>query len=100
MKPSPDLSKLSQTTKSWGNAYQLPIVPILTEEINVCCVGHVFGKLPVLPGQSGGHFVQDFLVDQSQSTGGGARMVDPVQFDLTQSPGYVFRIQASCGKRF
>jgi hypothetical protein len=73
----------------------------LSEELYVCCIGHAFGQAPpsLELGEDPVYFVQDFLVDQSQSTGGGSFMADPIQFDLTLSAGYVFRILASCGKQ-
>jgi hypothetical protein len=73
---------------------------ILTEDLQVCCVGHSFGPKPDGLGGPAAYYVQDFLVDQSQSTGGGAFMADPIQFDLTRSTGYRYRISAACGKHF
>lgn len=82
----------------WGKV--LPTLffpaPTLSEDLYVCCIGHAFGQLP--PFLRGGYFVHDFLVDQSQSTGGGSFLSDPIQFDLTQSRGYMYRISSSCGK--
>jgi hypothetical protein len=80
--------------------FPVPVEPILGEDLYVCCIGHAFGQIPPEPGIPPRFFVTDFLVDQSQSTGGGARMADPIQFDLTQSSGYSFNILAACGKRF
>jgi hypothetical protein len=83
--------------------FPFPLIPILSEDIYVCCVGHSFSRLPndVLPIDSPPiYIVEDFLVDQSQSTGGGALLADPLQFDLAQSSGYRFRIFAGCSKRF
>lgn len=85
--------------RQWGNILPLPSGPILSENLYICCLGHAFGQVP--PTESEGeplYFVSDFLVDQSQSTGGGAFMVDPIQFDLTLSQGYVYQVMASCGK--
>jgi len=77
----------------------LPVLPILSEEIYVCCIGHAFGQVPsIIPGAPPVYFVHDFLVDQSQSTGGGASLVDPIQFDLTQSAGYMYQISSTCEK--
>jgi hypothetical protein len=74
---------------------------ILSEDLYVCCTGHAFGVVPPDdPGDPPIYFVHDILVDQSQSTGGGAFMADPIQFDLTRSTGYIYRISALCGKHF
>ena len=65
-----------------------PKGPILSEDIFVCCIGHAFGEVPptmLPPGAQPIYFVTDFLIDQSQSTGGGSFLADPIQFDLTQS---------------
>jgi hypothetical protein len=44
------------------------------------------------------HYIaQDFLVDQSQSTGGGAMMQDPTQFDLSAAYGYRYSVNAPPG---
>jgi hypothetical protein len=81
----------------------VPLAPILTESIYVCSIGHAFGQFPtelLPPGSEPVYFVSDFLVDQSQSTGGGAFLADPIQFDLTQSTGYMFSILAPSGRNF
>src|SRR5215470_2311407 len=72
-------------------------VPMLSEDIYVCCIGHAFGQLPDVR-TAPVYVVHDFLVDQSQSTGGGAFLADPIQFDLNLSPGYAYRILSSCGR--
>lgn len=79
----------------------LPLGPILSEDIYVCCIGHAFGIVPNEGGplREAVYFVQDFLVDQSQSTGCGSFLTDPIQFDLTQSRGYMYQIFGSCGKK-
>ncbi len=80
-----------------------PKGPILSEDIFVCCIGHAFGEVPptmLPPGAQPIYFVTDFLIDQSQSTNGGSVLADPIQFDLTQSTGYMYQILAACGKRF
>lgn len=62
--------------KVWGKRFPIPFLPpILTENITVCSVGHGFGQVTMPPGESQQpiYFVQDFLLDQSQSTGGGSR---------------------------
>ena len=85
----------------WGRRFPFPVPvgPILSEDIYVCCIGHAFGQVPPEPGADPAYFVNDFLVDQSESTGGGSFLADPIQFDLTQSTGYMYRILASCGKQ-
>jgi hypothetical protein len=72
--------------------------PSISEEFDICCVGHNFFKIPQPLGE--GYVVQDYLLDQTQLTHGGAHMVDPLQLDLTQSSGYAFHLRAACGKRF
>src|SRR6516162_5565746 len=86
----------------WGNRIPIPLLtePILSEDIYVCCIGHAFGQAPTDPGQPPAYFVNDFLVDQSQSTGCGSFMMDPIQFDLTKSKGYMYRVFGACGKKF
>ncbi len=42
----------------------------------------------------------DFFVDQSQSTAGGVKMADQIQFDFTRSSAYMFSVSAACGKQF
>lgn len=89
--------------RPWGNRlpFPWPIGPILTEHIKVDSIGHAFGQVPpMVPSQPPVYFVQDFLVDQSQSTGGGSLLADPIQFDLTHSLGYRFHIVASSGQHF
>lgn len=87
---------------SWIIKHPIPMpVGLLTEDLYVCCIGHAFGQIPPEtqpPGAKPVYFVTDFLVDQSQSTGGGAKMTDPIQFDLTRSSGYTFQLLAACGK--
>jgi len=81
----------------------VPVAPILTESIYVCSIGHAFGQFPtelLPPGSEPVYFVSDFLVDQSQSTGGGAFLADPIQFDLTKTTGYMFSILAASGRNF
>jgi hypothetical protein len=88
----------------WIRKLPIPVpAGLLTEDLYVCCIGHAFGQIPpetLPPGTQPVYFVTDFLVDQSQSTGGGAKMIDPIQFDLTRSSGYMFQILAACGKIF
>lgn len=88
--------------KRWGHITPLPLSgPTLTENLSVYGLGHVFGEVPLEdPSRPPMYFVSDFLVDQSQSTGGGAFMESPIQFDLTLSQGYAYQIAAPSGKRF
>ena len=80
-----------------------PQIAVLGEDITVASVGHAFVQVPASlldPESKPTYLVTDFLVDQSQSTGGGGAQQDPVQMDLTQSPGYNFNVLAPAGKHF
>jgi len=90
--------------RPWGQlrprtkAFLYPVI----ENITVPSIGHAFGQIPgfLLPGSPALYVVLDFLIDQSQSTGGGAALSDPIQFDLTQGSGFKYIISAAGGKRF
>jgi hypothetical protein len=99
------MTATSPVTKLWGKRFPIPIHPfprILSEEITVSTIGHAFGELPpeFSPTQSPLYFVQDFLVDQSQSTGGGSALTDPLLLDLNNIRGYTYFLQAASDRRF
>ena len=80
-----------------------PPFDVISEEFDVCCTGHNFFALPndvLLPREPARYVVQDYLLDQSHLTGGGAAMVERTQADFTASTGYSFQLRASCGKAF
>jgi hypothetical protein len=81
----------------FGRRAILPVGPKVAENIVVTSIGHAFGPIPPAAPGPKRYFVQDFLLDQSQSTGGGAAMQDPVQFDLSAAYGYRFSITAPPG---
>lgn len=79
-----------------------PAYPLQSEDITVHTIGHAFGKVPpaVEPGGKTVYFVNDFLIDQSQSTGGGSFLADPIHFDLTKRSGYRYQILSHATKHF
>ncbi len=86
--------------KPWGWGTVIPRLPILNEDVQVCSIGHAFGKIPDdLPAEEPTYFVHDFLIDQSQSTNGGSALSELIQCDFTQSPGYRYTIYPSHGKK-
>jgi hypothetical protein len=106
MNPTASASNLE--SRPWGKVRVIPRPPrwpiprpiqIITEHIDVCTIGHAFTEIPpeVLFGSSPVYIVSDFLIDQSQSTGGGSALVDPIEFDLTTGHMYVYRL-TFCGK--
>jgi hypothetical protein len=97
------LAQMSQEPNSTlGSIIQRPNLGIITENINVCNIGHAFGKNPGVfnNAHQQQYFLQDFIVDQSQSTGGGAAMADPTSFDLSSARAYQFWVANPCGKKF
>lgn len=78
----------------------MPVGPKIVENIVVTSLGHAFGPVPTDGPGPKRYFVQDFLVDQSQSTGGGAVLQSPLQFDLSASYGYRYSVTAPSGMRF
>jgi hypothetical protein len=95
------LNRTPTISKVWGKRFPIPLLsPILKEDITICSVGHAFGQVEPTEPQPATYFVHDFLLDQSQSTGGGSALIDPIQFDLTNSAGYEYMLQAACEKRF
>ena len=79
--------------RPWGTKFIL--LPPLTEAITISTIGHAFGQTP-----DGDFYVHDFLIDQTQSTGGGSALVDPIQFDLTTGGSYRFHLTCQEGKNF
>jgi hypothetical protein len=84
----------------FGRRTPVPVGPKITETLVVTSIGHTFGLIaPIDPGPKH-YIVQDFLVDQSQSTGGGAMMQNPIQFDLSAAYGYRYSVNAPPGMWF
>ena len=78
--------------RPWAKPHKPPGV-ILRENIEVSSIGHAFGEVPELPPDGPPtYFVHDFLVDQSQSTGGGSALADPIKFDLTTGTAYQYHL--------
>ena len=97
-------NELARRLRSLG-VIPLPGPPfdVITEEFDICCVGHNFFPLPsdvLHPSEPMRYVVQDYLLDQSRRTGAGAAMVERTQADFTASVGYAFQLRASCGKAF
>jgi hypothetical protein len=99
------MNTISPVTKPWGKTFPIPkppSSPVLAEDIKISSIGHAFGQLPteLSHGRPPLYFVHDFLLDQSQSTGGGSALVDPLQFDLNNSAGYKYILQAASDRTF
>jgi hypothetical protein len=87
-------------TTPFGRRAILPVGPKITEELIVTSLGHAFVESPPDPPRPKQYIVQDFLADQSQSTGGGAKMQDLIQFDLSAAYGYRYSLTAPSGMQF
>lgn len=57
----------------------------IRETLIPCCIGHTFTKHPDFPGAPVGYVIQDFLVDSSGLSGGGAEMEPVLQVGLNES---------------
>jgi hypothetical protein len=98
--PAPGGLEYYPVKTPFGRRAIVPLGPKIIENLVVTSIGHAFGQIPpVVPGPKL-YFVQDFLVDQSQSTGGGAMMQDPLQFDLSAAYGYRYNVTAPSGMKF
>jgi hypothetical protein len=84
----------------FGRRSPVPVGPKITETLLVTSIGHTFGSVPSIEPGPRQYFVQDFLVDQSQTTGGGAMMQNPLQFDLSVAYGYRYSVNAPAGFLF
>lgn len=84
----------------FGRRSPVPVGPKITETLIVTSIGHTFGSIAPIGHGPTYYFAQDFLVDQSQSTGGGALMQDPMQFDPSAAYGYRYRVNAPSGMWF
>jgi hypothetical protein len=67
--------------------------PSIVENVFFTNVGHTFGPLsPVIPGTPQRYIVQDFLLDQTGTSGADGKMDNLKSFDLTTSTAYRFNV--------
>jgi hypothetical protein len=81
----------SSATTRWGTMTH-PVVRPFVEQITVSSIGHAFGPVRNDVHQAPLHFVSDFLIDQSQSTGGGSALPGTIHLDLDKWSGYRYVI--------
>ncbi len=79
--PEPSIRTKSITEYSFG---------FIRETLNVCKIGT----------RTHQNFPQEFIVDPSHLTNGGAPMQDWIQLDLGNCKGYIFEIVPTCGRKF
>ncbi|MFM9910184.1 MAG: hypothetical protein ACKVOW_12580 [Chitinophagaceae bacterium] len=73
----------------------------IRETLIPCCIGHTFTKYPGFPGEPVRYVIQDFLVDSSGISGGGAPMEPIIQVGLNESIKAVYSIKTGkCKNRF
>ncbi len=73
----------------------------IKETLIPCCIGHTFTKHPGFPGEPVRYDIQDFLVDSSGISGGGAPMEPVIQVGLNESKKAAYFIKTDkCKNRF